>query len=92
MALSPAGSAGAFWEFTNDINAICAIQHCFRAVRYRRQLDGKGKAWLSGSRRWLAWLMFSANWQVAPVSRSDPSPNDINNPSAIHARLAILLD
>jgi len=36
--------------------------------------------------------MFSANWQVASASRSDPNPNDINNPSAIHARLAILLD
>jgi len=36
--------------------------------------------------------MFSANWRVALVSHSDPNPNDINNPSAIHARLAILLD
>jgi hypothetical protein len=36
--------------------------------------------------------MFSANWQVAPASRSDPNPNDINNPSAIRPRLAILLD
>jgi hypothetical protein len=36
--------------------------------------------------------MFSANRQVAPASRSDPNPNDIKNPSAIHARLAILLD
>jgi hypothetical protein len=50
MALSPEGPAGAFSESTNDIKAICAIHHCFRAVRYRRKLDGKGKAWLSGAR------------------------------------------
>jgi hypothetical protein len=26
------GPAGAFGEFTNDINAICAIRHCCRAL------------------------------------------------------------
>jgi hypothetical protein len=50
MALSREGPAGAFWEFTNDINLICAIQHYFRAALYRRKLDGKGKAWLSAAR------------------------------------------
>jgi hypothetical protein len=41
---------------------------------------------------WLGWLRFSANWQVAAASHPDQNPNDINNPSAIHARPAILLD
>jgi hypothetical protein len=50
MVFSPEGAAGALREFANDINAICAIHHCFRAVRYRRMLDGKGKVWLSGAR------------------------------------------
>jgi hypothetical protein len=53
MALSLEGPAGAFGEFANDINAICAIQHCFRATRYQRKLDGKGKATPSGARKWL---------------------------------------
>ena len=34
-------------------------------------------------------LGFSANWRVAPASHPDQNPNDINNPSAIHARPAI---
>jgi hypothetical protein len=50
MALSPEGPAGAFWEFTNAINSISAIHHCFQPVRHPRKLDGKGKAWLSGAR------------------------------------------
>ena len=49
-ARSPEGLAGAFWEFTNDISAIWAIQCCFRVIRHQRRLDGKGKARLSGPR------------------------------------------
>jgi hypothetical protein len=43
MAFSPEGPAGASSEFTDDINAICAIHHRFRAVHCRRKLDGKEK-------------------------------------------------
>jgi hypothetical protein len=41
--------ASAICEFTNDINAICAIHHCFRAFVIGQKLDGRGKAWLSAS-------------------------------------------
>jgi len=50
IALSPEGPAGGLWEFANDINAICAIHRCFRAVRSQQKLDGKGKGWLAVDR------------------------------------------
>ena len=53
IAFLPEGPAGALCEFDNDINAVGAIHRCFRAVRHRRKLDGKGKARPSGPRMWL---------------------------------------
>jgi len=82
-AFSPEGPAGSLWEFANDINAICAIHRCLRAVRSRRKLDGKGKGRMAAGRMSLKRLRFLESRRTLPAGASGRKLNDINAPSAI---------
>jgi hypothetical protein len=78
------GAAGALWEFANDVNAICTIHRCFRAVRSQQKLDGKGKSRTAAGRMSLKRLrLLNFRWIPAAVA-SGQKINDINIPSAIH--------
>jgi hypothetical protein len=71
------------WEFANDINAICAIHRCFRAVRSRRKLGGKGKGWMPVGRMSLKRLRLLDSHRTFPAGASGQKTNDINIPSAV---------
>jgi hypothetical protein len=83
IAFSPEGPAGVLWEFANDINAVCAIHRCSRAVWSLRKLDGKGKGRMAAGRMSLKRLRLLDSRRTPPAGASGQKINDINTPSAI---------
>jgi hypothetical protein len=75
-----------FLEFSNDINAICAIWCCFRVLRDLRKLDGKGKATPSGARKWLIGLEFIVIRSRQADGGKGTFLKEFNAPAAIRCR------